>query len=369
MRVGYIFNSSRVIGGGEISLIDLIDAVRDQSVDPVVFVPGNGEVADRLKDLGITPVVTPFPSLRGVGLFRMRLRVRELACAFKDNGLDIVHANGARCMLYAGPASGRASVPCVWHVRVIERDGILDRSRAKHSSTIIANSRAVAASLGPYVRNRDVVRVVYNGFNLTAIDSSDPADIRREYGIPPGPIVLGAGRFTRWKAFEDLIHAFAVLRRRGVESSLVLAGSALPGESGYEGELKALARECGAKKVFFTGWRDDIPGVMKSADVFVLPSHREPFGRVIVEAMASGLPVVAAGTGGPAEIVTDGKDGVLVEEGCCEAIADGVERILSDAELRDSLIAAGRRRAEQFSLVRHVAGVVGIYRELTRARS
>ena len=104
-------------------------------------------------------------------------------------------------------------------------------------------------------------------------------------------------------------------------------------------------------KVRFTGFVDDVAAVYKTMDVCVLASLREPFGRVVIEAMACGVPVVATRSGGPEEIIEHGKDGLLVDAGDPEAMAAACLRIAGDSSLRDSLGAAGRQSAvSRFSL-------------------
>ena len=87
---------------------------------------------------------------------------------------------------------------------------------------------------------------------------------------------------TRWKAFGDLLEAARLARRAGADFSLVLVGEALPEERAYEEELRQQARASGLEDTVFTGWRRDVPAAMQAASVFVLPSHGEPFGRVVV---------------------------------------------------------------------------------------
>ncbi|MFA7160328.1 MAG: glycosyltransferase family 4 protein, partial [Kiritimatiellia bacterium] len=132
-KVGFVFNSERIIGGGELSFIDLVGEIRKLGVSPVVFVPGPGEVIDRIVALGVAVHKTPWPPIRLRSIVDLPLRHARLAGLFRELGLDLIHANGARCMLYAGPAARRAGIPCVWHVRVLERDMILDRIRARYA--------------------------------------------------------------------------------------------------------------------------------------------------------------------------------------------------------------------------------------------
>lgn len=363
-RIGYIFNSERIIGGGELSFIDLVDEIRALGVKPVVFVPGPGAVRDRIALLGIEVHETPFPPVRLRSLAGFARRHARLAGLFKDLGLDLVHANGARCMLYAGPAARRAGIPCVWHVRVLERDRILDRIRARCANVVIANSNAAAKTLRPFLPKSTGCEVVYNGIKLDQLSAAPVADLKTEFGIHGGPVILSVGRFSRGKAIDDLIRACRVLKNENMPLSCLLIGRALPEEADCEADLKALAGRLDLTNVIFPGWREDVPSIMKASSVFVLPSRVEAFGRGIPEAWACGLPIVATKEGGPAELITHEVNGLLVKVGDVDAIAWAIISVLRDRALAKRLAAAGREKAQAFSLLNHARRISGIYESI-----
>lgn len=365
MRVGYIFNTPVIIGGGEISFIDLIDGIRARGVEPVVFVPGPGEVMDRVKALGVETHEIEMPRIGLFGIPALLRRQKQLTQKFRALGLKLIHVNGARCMLYAGPAARKARLRCIWHVRVLERDRILDRVRARYANKIIANSKVVAYSLGRYVPLLNDIRVIHNGIRLDEFRLAEPLDLDREFGVGKEPVVLGVGRFTWWKGFEDLIAACKYMKDRGVKFSCLLVGESLPHEKDYEREIKTLVKTFKLEDtVRFCGWRDDIARLMKSATVFVLPSREEPFGRVIVEAWAAGLPVVATNKGGPAELIESHVNGLLVPCRMPGSIGRAVSMLLEDEGLRNRLLQTGLRSCENFTLARHVEQVFDLYSSL-----
>lgn len=366
MRIGYIFNTPVIVGGGEISFIDLIDGIRVLGVEPVVFVPGQGEVMNRIKALGIETHEIDMPRIGLFGIPALLRRQKQLSRQFRDLHLKLIHVNGARSMLYAGPAAEKARLRCIWHVRVLERDRILDKVRARYSDKIIVNSKGVAHSLGKYVPRLSDIRVIHNGIRLDEFRSAEPIDFDKEFGAGKDPVVLGVGRFTWWKGFEDLIAACRFVKDSGVKFSCLLVGEALPHEKDYEHELKTLVKNLKLEEaVHFCGWREDIARIMKSATVFVLPSREEPFGRVIVEAWSAGLPVVATNKGGPAELIESQVNGILVPPRSPDSIGRAVSMLLEDKGLRDRLVTAGLRSCENFTLARHVEQVFDLYNSLT----
>ncbi len=163
------------------------------------------------------------------------------------------------------------------------------------------------------------------------------------------------------KGYRHLLDGAALLERTkpGVHWILV-------GDGELRSELEAQARRLGlASHVHFTGWRDDVAELLTLADVFVLPSESEGFGRVLVEAMAMGCPVVATNVGGIPDIVLDGETGLLVEPANPVAFAHAVRTLLDEPTRAARLGAAGRARAEStFSLGAHVDAVERVYDEV-----
>ena len=137
----------------------------------------------------------------------------------------------------------------------------------------------------------------------------------------------------------------------------------LVGDGELRPELEAQARRLGlAASLHFAGWRDDVADVLALADVFVLPSESEGFGRVLVEAMAMARPIVATTVGGVPDIVVAGQTGLLVPPADAAALAGAVRVLLDNPGLAARLGAAGRARAEStFSLGAHVDGVERVY--------
>ena len=363
MRVGFIFNHAKYVGGGEISFVELIEAVQHYDVHPVVFVPAYGGVYERLRALQIETVVFPLPTLRHPSALFFPIIGKRLAKKFQSLNLDLVHTNGARCMLYAGVAARQAHIPCVWHVRVMERDGFLDRLRGRLASAVIANSHAVAATLKPLLPPDLPVNVIYNGIDLKAFAQSAPADIRKVFGLNAAPVILSVGRITREKGLENLIKASVDLKQKLVAHSVVVAGPAP--DRKYVEQLKAMVNQFELPGWIWAGVRNDIPSLMKGASALALSSHREGFSRVIVEAWASGLPVVATRQGGPAELVTHGENGWLVAPDHIAELADGLARLITDPALAQKLRDQGLKTAQKFSLDQMAGKTFGFYQVLT----
>ena len=358
-----VSNHAEIVGGGELSLLSLVEALDRSRWAPAVVVPSEGPVAAGCRVLGIPAYVVSMPSLRPPRLTAIR-GVATLRRMTLETRATLLHANGSRAMLYAGLAGLLARVPVIWHVRVADPDPGLDRILLRMAAGVVVNSKAVLRRFPPVSAGK--VRCIYNGVDLARFCPRSPsAQLRASLGLPYGvAVVASVGRFVPYKGFAVLLEAADVVRASRPDVHWLLVG---------DGELRGeLERQCRTlsldTQVRFTGWRTDVADLLALADLFVLPSMSEHFGRVLVEAMALGKPVVATDAGGVPEIVVPGETGLLVPPGDATAMARAICALLKDPARSAQLGAAGRRRVEaEFSLARHVAAVEALYAELLDA--
>jgi len=209
--------------------------------------------------------------------------------------------------------------------------------------------------------------VVHSGINLDRFSNTsvDPAAMKRRLGIPEGNLVVGTtGRLTHIKGHRYLIEAAGKIVSSRPDTTFVFLGD---GE--LLDELKNMASISGIEEnIKFLGWRQDVAEVISTFDVFVLPSLNEGMGRVLVEAMALGKPIVASGIGGIPDLVADGKNGYLVPVGDVEVLAARIRRLLDDPEKREKMGNAGKRYAVNFSADAMVEKIDQLYHELLREK-
>lgn len=190
----------------------------------------------------------------------------------------------------------------------------------------------------------------------------DPG-LRASLGIPDKPpLVCCAAGLTSGKGITYLIGAAAILKRQGVPVHLLLAG-----EGELEDDLRSQADDQRVS-ASFVGFRDDLPRLLASSDIFALPSLAEGLGLAAIEAMAAGKPVVASRVGGLRESVIDGKTGLLVPPRDPSALADALRRLIEDPELAASMGQVGRKRAmAEFSIRVTAERNIQLYRKLLLA--
>jgi glycosyltransferase involved in cell wall biosynthesis len=243
-------------------------------------------------------------------------------------------------------------VPVVLHLhsRFAKPLGTCSPLDVRNADAVIAVSKAVAKGIPgatPYV--------VYPG-----LDIADYEEMTRDsVAMPQGTPVIGtAARLVPEKGCHYLLEAFAELHREMPDVQLEIAGT-----GPLEEELKRQAQsldlgDCAR----FLGWENDLASVLRRWDVFALPTLEESFFLAALEAMATGLPVVATNVGGIPEFVENGTTGWLVPPRNSAAVADGLRRLLQNPQERRDFGAAGRRRVrEQFSAQQMAASITKIY--------
>lgn len=353
------------LSGGEIALLRLLPALREEGVDAHVILGEHGPLEGQLREAGVAVEVLELD--RRVGTTRrdevrlgsagvrrvvaigrdtwaLRRRLRELAP-------DLVHSNSLKAALYGGVAARLAGLPVVWHIRDRIADDYLPSSAVRLvravgavlPRAIIVNSEATRGTLGSISRRRaNGVTVIHDALPRGGVQGSH---LSRE-----GFRVAMVGRLAPWKGQHVFLEAFA-RALGGTDAQAVVVGSAMFGEEAYESELHTLVDRLGiGSQVDFTGFLDDVSGVLAEVDGLVHASViPEPFGQVVIEGMAAGLPVIASAEGGPAEIIADGIDGLLCPPGDVEALASLLARLAADPQERERLGQAARVRALDFS--------------------
>jgi glycosyltransferase involved in cell wall biosynthesis len=360
VTVAYFSNHANIVGGGELSFVDLVNYIRLYNVKPLVFVPGKGEVYDRLLERNISPCIYSLPQIRVKNSFRLIFALLIIVRALLQYKVNYVHTNGARCMLIAGVAAWLCRIPVIWHVRVLERDSCLDNIRGRLATKIIANSGAVAASLQQF-NNPQKVIVIHNGIDVDLFKEAIPVNLQKEFNLPDHPVILAVGRLCAWKRFHVLIKACGILHENGMKCTCLIIGQDAEAEPEYCKMLRSMPAASGLSNIVFGNWRTNIPSIMKSAKLLALPSDREPFGRVIIEAWACGLPVIATNAGGPAELINHGDTGMLIPIDDPEALARTITLLLADEILYRRIVDNGCIRVMDFSIKAHAEKVASLY--------
>jgi len=373
-NVLFIDHTSR-LGGAQISMMELMKGLDRKRFSPILACPGKGPLTELAEQNGIEVHCLPVPDIRKtINPFKLALYLLMIlrgaasaAALIKKTNASLLHCNTAVAGMYGGPAAKFRRIPCVFHMRDIYSDrkvrAVVGLTARFFATRVIAISGAVAASY----RGSEVV---YNGVDLDEFKRPDGSRdrIRKDFGVPDGAMLIGTiGQIVPWKGQDILLRALpAVIKGFPGLKCLIVGDVMFKADLPFRRKLIKLSENLGiSKNVVFTGFRGDVPDLLGAMDVFVLSSFSEPFGRVIIEAMAAGVPVVAARAGGVPEIIDDGQDGILVKPGDTRELAGSVARLLGDNLERQRLArAAAKKVGSRFSIGKHVGSVERVWEDL-----
>lgn len=373
MRIAYVFNQPSFLGGGEISLAELIRSNDKERIEPIVIVPARGEIEEKYRNENIKVIAISFPMLKYSFTGTSFLAVYRLIQVIKKNRIDIIHTNGSRASFYSGIAGRLLRIPMVWHVRETIKDiYFYDALLAMLSTVILCVSQNVKTKrfkrFGNHIFNK--IHVVYNGIDTVRFQRSSfiRKSIRRELGIGENEILFGiVGNIYPLKGQDHFLRGFARAREKAsnLSAKAIIIGKIL--DPPFRNELSQLAMDLNLNHhVIFHEYSDKINEILCAMDVFVLFSDREGFSRSILEAMSTELPVLASNLGEIEEAITDGKNGFLFERHDTEGIASAIITLSRDKTMRSTMGEVNRRRAKDyFSLENHRLTIEHIYRELS----
>ena len=414
MRIVYLNPSGR-IGGAEAALLEILVSLREAEPEwnLDLIVSEDGSLAARARALGVSTRVLPFPpslgrlgdssaggpagnsigrlSLLGRLLFANReawVYAANLRRILQQLAPDVIHTNGFKMHLFGALAKPK-EVPLIWHVHDYVRARPLMPALMKlfhrRCRIALANSNSVARDIRAACGNSLPVQTIYNGIDTTVFSPcGDRLDLDLLSGLPPAvPDTLRVGMLAtlaRWKGHEVFLRALSLL-----SPDLPFRGYVI-GDGLYQtdcsqrslAELKATARQLGiSERVGFTGFVDQPAAAMRALDIVVHASTEpEPFGLVIIEAMACGRAVIVSEAGGATELIQTKRDtnsainALGHAPGDAKLLAERITQLATDPQLRARLGEAGRATVEQrFNSARLALELVPIYERVRGRKS
>lgn len=331
----------------------------DDRFEPRVLLLGDGGFAQTLRDAGVPVVVESLPGKRGLLGFP-----RALGRAwrrYRRQDVVVIHANGTKAALFAVPLARLLRVPVLWMKHDHFFDGFVSRRLGALCDRVVCVSEAMAAQFQPSVRARTTV--AYPGVRLPP-----PVELK-----DTEPLIACVGRLDPLKGFDDLLRATRLLRERGVDARIRVAGPVDRIHPEHAAELERLVGELGLSEHAEVGWIDDLDDLYRRCRVQAMASRPPAPGKpsegaptVLMEAMAHSRPVVAPGEAGMVEVMGDA--GTPVVDVTPEGLADALEPYLRDEALAAEVGRRGRARAERlFSVDRTVETLEGLYDDLADA--
>jgi glycosyltransferase involved in cell wall biosynthesis len=368
-RIAFVFNHHFFLGGGEFSFFDLIRSLDKSTFEPLVIVPCDGEILERLAEITIPAFALPLPPLKTILSGKPFFALFKLVNFLRGRGVDIIHANGSRVCLYSVLAGRALGIPVFWHVRETLRDFFLyDVLLLALSKVVISVSESVKRKRFDrfHVSMRQKIKIVHNGIDIDAFKPEQKTrnQARRDLDVGENEVLFGlVANYIPLKGQDFFLRTLGKV----IEGNLTLPIKALlvgrPLDLPYFRMLEHLVSEMGLeKKVIFMGFTRSINDIYTALDVFVLTSKREGFSRSILEAMSANLPIVATHLQEIEEAVIDNQNGLLVDYGDIENLAFAIRRLTENAPLRSQMGKANRQKAiEKFSLEFHARSIERLY--------
>lgn len=392
-RLICFYSVSAQLGGAERSLLEFLVELQgrdDHDYRTWVLLPvQQGPLIERLHEAGIEVTSLEMPRallkvsrndvlssvlnlLRGAAQ-SVRYFIL-LSFLLRDRKPLLIHTTGLKCHLFGALVGRAVGIPVLWHVRDIFKRGpvrTLLRVCARVSGIHwVANSQATLSALGLRPQ-RDYPHVIYNGLPSLLYYPRPAGGLRARFQIPEKSPVIGLlGVLARWKGQIEFIRMAAAMVSRGSPGHFFIGGARIydtTGDRNYEARLHALVEKLGLRgRVHFSGFQTHSRDFLNELDVLVHASIApEPFGRVVLEAMACGIPVVATTGGGIDEFVRDGHSGLLVQPGNVDEMASAVQRLLDDPQFSETLVSHARATfLQDFTIERHRENILKVYASL-----
>ena len=358
--------SAREIGGGERHLVDLTKSLTERGYSVHVALIPNSPL---IRELSFLPThqILEAPLHNALDLSS----ALHLARFAREHAIDIIHSHVARDYPLTAFASARAgNIPYVLTRHVLFPLKSVHRLILRRASRIIAVSQAVASTLKQQgIFNPDKIITIPNGINIerfreNAGNTASPLNLNKDVT----KLIVGmVGHLAPIKGQEDFIRAAAIVVAERLEVDFVIAGEDKSQTGEHRAAIESLIAQLNLnERVRLLGWLDDVREFLGSLDLFVSPSRSEPFGLAIVEAMASGIPVVATMSEGAREIIDDGVTGTLVPVNDPEALAKVIKELLADPKERQRLSANALSKVDQYSLERMVDATEQLYLDVVK---
>jgi len=347
MRIAQMLDTLH-FGGAQQMQIFLVQSLRPLGIEVTVINLGsstNQSILSQLEASGARVVNFPFD-----GMFRP-VSFLKLVHFLRAEQFDLLHAYLTYSNTIGSFAGWLSGIPVIASVRnagynsktVPMRRLLIENVAMKYFARRVT---ANGFSVGEFAKQRlgdKMIDIIVNSVDLNNdLASDERIDLRKQMtGSPDGIIVFSAGRLVHQKGFVDLIDAFHAIHSKYSGASLVIAGSGQ-----LESELRSRVNELGLQeRVFFLGFRNDVHRLMQAADIYVNSSYWEGTPVSVLEAMASGLPIIATAVGENPYLL-DENCGILVPPKDPSQLSSALDRLLSSPEDRMALGAAARRKVE-----------------------
>lgn len=354
-------------GGSEIYIYTLARKLHNKKCNFYIAYSEEGKGLKLLEDLGIKTI-----KFQMDGPFDLNA-AKELKRLCKELSIDVIHTHFLRenyISILSKFLGNKVRVINTRHMLFENSKSVIITNKffTKFNEYLIAVSSSVKDQLIDHEGiNKNKVKLIYTGIDLEEWNKSIPLSFRDEFNISKDEILITTvARFSKEKGHDFLIdsikHFKDYIKMQNLEFPFKFV---LVGEGELFDDIIDEAKSLHiSDDIIFTGYRRDIENILKSSDIFVLPSNNEAFGLSILEAMAAGLPVITTDSGGTREIINEKLDnGILIEYGDKQKLAEGLVSLIKDEKLKKQYILNGYKALrEHFNLEKTIEETYNLYK-------
>lgn len=366
-KILYLHAGAELYGADRV-LLELLKNIDKKKFEPLVILPCEGPLFEKLKENNIKVKVIKYPILRrkyftpfGIlnyirDYFKYSKEIKKIV---EKNNIDIIHTNTAAVLEGAYVKRKIKNIKHIWHIHeIIVKPPIIHKFLSfiisRFSDEVVVVSNAVKKHLMDTGYFKKEIKVIYNGVDNKIFNpNNDTAYIRKEFNIPKDSIVVGMiGRINAWKGQKDFLLAMDKVLKNNDNVYAMIVGGVFEGEEWRKEELEEQINNMENKdRIVLSDYRKDTPNIHCLYDVFVLPStNPDPLPTVVLEAMASGKPIVGYRHGGVCEMVLDKINGFLEEKNNYGDLAINIEKLIKNKEIIEKMsLKSLERQKELFS--------------------
>lgn len=376
------------MGGAEHVLVALLEHMPRESVDPLLVCSESGNLIERARQNQIPVLVEPLQSFASTSriwgdrviadpfalLYDLALIVyasRRVAKRLRQERVDLIHTNTFFAHLYGGLAAKRLGIPCVWHLHdviQIDRFGglagrIWRRLGCDLATRVVGSSNCAVEAFAGLA----IAQTIYAGIETDYVPRKDWTGWRQELGLGEDAILVGFVRRLDWtKGLDILARAAKTVVAQNPRVHFIIIGTPLFGDQAYAAEVTRQVDALGLRQHWHqVGYLPGVAHQLHDLDCLVLPSRRESFPRVLLEAGIAGKPAVASNVGGVSEIIENGVNGILVPPQNPEALANALIGLLANDQVMRSMGANAKTRIiTEFNIGRSASQFVELYQKI-----
>jgi L-malate glycosyltransferase len=367
------------ISGGEITLLEILKFISKNLFSPIVVLSKPGDLSIQLEKIGIKIVYIQLSSLKLNSIIRSSISfiktIFQIWVLIKKENISMIHAFSSISTQYSVIAAKLAKIPCISHIHLILDSKSIFRSFIKYSDKIFTISNATQKPLLSYGISPQKIFLLYQ---FTDTDLFQKKNIYNQKQQKQNNFIIGVvGRICYEKGHHNAIETVFILKQLGFTNiELHIVGYTNLMEKEWDTEnyiimLKKIIKKYNLEKnIIFHNFKNNMVPVYSSFDILILPNEwQEPFGKVIIEAMAMRLPVIAVNSGACPEIITHKKTGFLYPQGNNKSLANYIKILITNRKIIHKFGLEGRKRVvRHFSLKKKIKDLESAYDELFKKK-